>query len=618
MKKAVALLLIALLICSNAATVRAEDGASGETVASGSCGDGVTWVLTETEDEEALALTISGEGTMYGYDGSEEPWSEWKNSIVSVTVEDGVEFNNYAFRGMGNLRDVTMPYSISVSKHVIRRVTITGGDNIALAAFTDCRQLESVSIPETVTIINNSAFSGCRSLESITIPGSVTKIGDYVFQDCTGLTELVIPDSVLRIEPSSFTGCVNLTKLTIPYSMGLGGVYPERALLPNLETLVITGGSEIDTVSLENLVNLTSVSIPDTVTTIGQSAFRGCTGLTEISIPEGVTRIRDTAFDGCSGLQNIALPDSMTQINGQAFRGCSGMSHIYIPAGVGTIEGKSYDYSPFCDCSDGLTICCEADSRQDGWKTCWNYISRDKQAKVIYGVTRDEYQREVTGEHTFGDWTVVAEPTYSSAGLKEHTCEVCGITAEEEIPALPRTDISKAAVTGISTKNYTGKDITPSLTVNIGSQTLTEGTDYTLSYKDNKAIGTATVTITGEGVYTGSVSKTFTIGPKNTSISSLGKGKKSFKVKWKKMTAKMALSGGKTAAITGYQIQYSTSSTFASGNKTVTVKGLKKTNRKIKGLKAKTRYYVRIRTYIKVGGKTYCITWSAPKNVKTR
>ena len=134
-----------------------------------------------------------------------------------------------------------------------------------------------------------------------------------------------------------------------------------------------------------------------------------------------------------------------------------------------------------------------------------------------------------------------------------------------------------------------------------------------MSYKNNKNVGKATLTIKGTGDYAGSITKTFKINPKGTSIVKLAKAKKAITVKWKKQPAKMA-----KLRITGYQIQLATNKKFTKGKKTVTVKGFKKASKKIGKLKAKKKYYVKIRTYKTVGGVKYYSKWSKVKAVKTR
>ena len=169
----------------------------------------------------------------------------------------------------------------------------------------------------------------------------------------------------------------------------------------------------------------------------------------------------------------------------------------------------------------------------------------------------------------------------------------------------------------ISTRNYTydGKAKTPSVTVkNAAGATLKNGTDYTVSYASGrKNVGSYKVTVTFKGdKYIGSKFVYFNINPKGTSISKLYRAKKAFTVKWKKQSAKMA-----TSTINGYQIRYSTSSKMTNA-KYKTVKGYKSTSKKITKLSAKKKYYVQVRTYKTVSGKTYYSSWSSIKSVKTK
>lgn len=160
---------------------------------------------------------------------------------------------------------------------------------------------------------------------------------------------------------------------------------------------------------------------------------------------------------------------------------------------------------------------------------------------------------------------------------------------------------------------YTGGVIRPGVkTVQNNHGRVLDSEYYTVSYSSAVNVGTYTVTVVGKGRYAGSKAyATFRINPKGATIKNPSKAKKAFTVKWKKQTAKM-----KKARIAGYQIQYGTSKSFA-GAKLKNVKGYKKTSKKIKG-KAKTTYYVRVRTYMKAGGKTLYSGWSATKSVKTK
>lgn len=163
----------------------------------------------------------------------------------------------------------------------------------------------------------------------------------------------------------------------------------------------------------------------------------------------------------------------------------------------------------------------------------------------------------------------------------------------------------------VSDKTYNGKAQKPAPEVEYEDILLGDAM-YSVTYSNNKSVGTAKMTITGVAPNSGTVTKTFKINPKGTSLSKLTGSRKAITVKWKKQAAKMS-----KTRISGYEIQYSTSKKFTSA-KTKVVKGYKATSKKLSGLKAKKKYYVRIRTYKKVGGKKYVSSWSKLKSIKTK
>ena len=229
------------------------------------------------------SLTIPDSVTSIGYyafDGC--------SSIRSVTIPCSVtNIGNYAFSGCTNIREATVPgrkCGIPFD-NVINLVIAAGTTSINESAFSWCRGLTSVKIPDSVTSIGDGAFSGCNGLASVTIPDSVTSIGDRAFEDCSGLMSVTISDSVTSIGSSVFAGCCGLT----------------------------------------------SVSIPDSVTSIGESAFSGCTGLTSVTIPDSVTSIGRAVFYDCSGLTSVTIPDSVTAIADDAFSSCTGLTEVFLP-----------------------------------------------------------------------------------------------------------------------------------------------------------------------------------------------------------------------------------------------------------------------------------------------
>ncbi|WP_456032744.1 hypothetical protein [Ruminococcus sp.] len=169
-----------------------------------------------------------------------------------------------------------------------------------------------------------------------------------------------------------------------------------------------------------------------------------------------------------------------------------------------------------------------------------------------------------------------------------------------------KNDFKKATVSGISTKAFTGKNITQSITVKYNGKTLKNGTDYTVSYSSNKKIGTATVKIAGKGSYTGTITKTFKINPAKQEIQKLTAKSKAFFVDW-----------AQKGSATGYEIQYATNSKFTSAKK-VTITNNKTDKTTVSKLSGKKKYYVRVRSYTTVKGTKYYGAWSSVKNVTTK
>ena len=169
-----------------------------------------------------------------------------------------------------------------------------------------------------------------------------------------------------------------------------------------------------------------------------------------------------------------------------------------------------------------------------------------------------------------------------------------------------KNNFKKATVSGISTKAFTGKNITQSITVKYNGKTLKKGTDYTVSYSNNKSIGTATVKIAGKGSYTGTITKTFKINPAKQEIQKLKAKSKAFFVDW-----------AQKGSATGYEIQYATNSKFTSAKK-VTITNDKTDKATVSKLSGKKKYYVRVRSYTTVKGTKYYGAWSASKSVTTK
>ena len=212
---------------------------------------------------------------------------------------------------------------------------------------------------DSVIGIGDYAFSASSGLTSITIPNSVTSIGSYAFNNCTSLTNITIPDSVTGIGRDAFYECTSLTSIIV--SSG-NEVYDSRN---NCNAIIETASNTL-------IAGFKNTIIPDSVTSIGDLAFSGCTSL----------------------LTSITIPDSVTSIGSQAFYGCTSLTSIYIPSSVTTISASSSSYSPFSSCSSSLKIYCGASSKPSGWSNYWNYKSSSATYTTTWGVTREQYNSQ--------------------------------------------------------------------------------------------------------------------------------------------------------------------------------------------------------------------------------
>ena len=274
--------------------------------------------------------------------------------LTSITIPNSVtSIGNYAFRGCTGLTSITIPNSVT---------------SIGERAFEDCIGLTSITIPNSVTTIGNYAFRGCTGLTSITIPNSVTSIGYEAFRGCTGLTSVTIGNSVTSIGSSAFYGCsglktvINISNLTFSKGSTENGYVAYYAVnvynVPNgclIEDDFIFGKPNDVNTLLYYLGNATELTLPANYKggnyTIGANVFKGNTTITSITIPNSVTSIGSYAFDGCISLTCIEIPNSVTSIGDYAFYKCTGFTSIEIVDGI-----KNIGYSAFKGCNNLETL----------------------------------------------------------------------------------------------------------------------------------------------------------------------------------------------------------------------------------------------------------------------
>ena len=351
-------------------------------------------------------------------------------NLTSVTIGNGVtSIGSSAFYACTSLKSVTIPDSVtSIGDDAFRNCTsleynkydnalylgnstnpylcLVKADNTSItscnihnntkfihrSAFESCRSLTSVTIGNSVTSIGDFAFSWCLSLTNITIPDSVTSIGDGAFNYCSSLTSVTIPDSVTSIGERAFYWCTSLTSVTIPDRVISIG---DEAFsdCTSLTSITVSAGNpnykDIDgnlyTKDGKTLVQYaigktaTSFAILDSVTSIGDYAFSGCTSLASVTIGHGVTSIAEGAFAFCTSLTSITIPDGVTEIGDYAFYYCTSLTTITIPDSVTSIGDFAFNY-----CTSLTTI---------------NYLGTEEQWKKI--------KKGYVWDFNSGDYTVV-------------------------------------------------------------------------------------------------------------------------------------------------------------------------------------------------------------------
>ena len=305
----------------------------------------VTSRPNQYESDVAIPESVTYNVVVYSVTSIGDGAFRWCSGLTSVTIPNSVTFiGQWAFYNCSGLTSITIPSSVT---------------SIGELAFSGCSGLTSVTIPNSVKTIGESAFNGCENLSSVTIANGVTSIGVAAFQLCTSLTSLTIPSSVTAIAEGAFEGCSGLQSIVVDKG---NTVYDSRedcnAIIKTSDNELISGCTnstipnsvtKIGQSAFKNCKGLRSVRIPNSVVSVGQFAFQGCSGMTSITIPNSVTSIGSYAFQGCSGMTSITIPNSVTSIGSYAFRWCSGLTSITIPDGVSSI-----DEFVFYECS-GLT-----------------------------------------------------------------------------------------------------------------------------------------------------------------------------------------------------------------------------------------------------------------------
>ena len=400
MKKRIASILLAVMMIVTLLPLGLVDTAyAAETANSGTCGDNVTWRLSDDG-----TLTISGTGDMADFEWDGTPWCSVSSQVKSVVIKDGVT-------------------------------------SIGDCAFGGCISLTSVSIPDGVISIGFAAFESCSLLTGVTIPNSVTGIGDYAFGYCSSLISVTIPGSVTSIGEAAFAGgstSVNVSRENKNYCSVDGGLYDKQ------KTTIFHPGK----------IQNGAFRVPDGVNRIGDSAFFDCTSLTSVIIPKSVTSIGSLAFLGCIRLTNVTIPDGVTSIGDAAFAGSStsinvsreNKNYCSVDGGLynkqkttilhpGKIQNGTFRVP------DGVTSI--GDYAFDGYRSLTNVTIPDSVTNICYGAFLDCIKlTDVYYDGTASDWAKIT--------IEEGNEDLTNATLHcaKSAPAAPVVKLGNSATSG--------------------------------------------------------------------------------------------------------------------------------------------------------------------------
>ena len=448
-------------------------------------------------------------------------WGMWnlKKYIKELEIHGnaGMNMPEQCFYDVPNIESVVISGAVDVPRDMfgkcagLKKVTLKNGvQSIGERAFEKCSSLESVIFENTVLEkISDGAFSGCSALSSIVLPDSVTEIEKYAFFE-TGLRNIQLPEKLTLIGAYAFCNCKNLKQVQLPSQL-----------------------KELGNGAFSSCENLAQIQLPAQLNKLGTDAFRNCTSLDKIDIPAGLTQIEPDTFCN-TGLTSVTLHEGLTKIEDGAFHDCLKLKKIRIPKSVTDIGGLALGIR--YNRGNGAEEVIPGGFTVEGYtgSAAERYVKRPHQCENLY--------------HVF-----FTDVKFVSIG---------GQTAAV-------TNISKTKISALKTRAFTGKPLTQALTITYGGKKLVNGRDYTLTWKNNKNIGTASVTIKGKGKYNGSVTKKFRITVQ------------------------------KNAVYTVSRLKYKISSADTSGKGTVVFTG---------ATDKAARKALTIPTTVKIGGKSFRVT----------
>lgn len=462
-----------------------DDGTKDAVQASAEYSDGkFTWTLDGNG-----TLTITGNNTELT-----------ENEVSESALENaGIDFSRVNKLVIGNGITGFDRWGMWNLKKYIKELEIHGnaGMNMPEQCFYDVPNIESVVISGAVDVPRDM-FGKCTGLKKVTLKNGVRSIGEDAFRDCSSLEGVIFENTVLeKISDGAFWGCSALSSIVLPDSV-----------------------TEIERNAFFE-TGLRNIQLPEKLTLIGGGAFCNCKNLKQVQLPPQLKELGEGAFFNCENLAQIQLPSQLNKLGGDAFRDCTSLDKIDIPAGLKQIESATF-------CNTGLTSVTlhEGLTKIEDW--AFHDCLKLKKIRIPKSVTDigelalgirynmgNGAEEVIPGGFTVEGYTGSAAERYVKRMHQSENLyhvffkDVKFVSIGGQTAAV--TNISKTKISALKTRPFTGKPLTQALTITYGGKKLVNGRDYTLTWKNNKNIGTASVTIKGKGKYNGSVTKKFRI-----------------------------------------------------------------------------------------------------------
>ena len=292
-------------------------------------------------------------------------------ALTSVNIPTGVvTIGNNSFDGCASLAQLTMPEPLAtIGEYAFRNSGLTGitfQRNLTIIGkyafdgckdlvsinfpanvteikeytFNDCVKLKNIELPNGLIYIKDYAFNGCASLGKVTIPGGVQNISPGAFKN-SGLTEVILKEGMMSLSNNSFDGCLLLKKVTFPTTMKTIGGFSNTGI----KEIAFAEGATPEAISdyaFLNCDSLSTITLPNSIKSLGTGAFYDCDTLKTVKLPTGITKIAKQAFYHCGFLQSITIPQNVTEIGAEAFAACSKLTTISLPSALTTIGIASF------------------------------------------------------------------------------------------------------------------------------------------------------------------------------------------------------------------------------------------------------------------------------------